>query len=157
MKIVPTSEALGFLPLWDGDPPEAFGIQIAQDQTLFDGQWFAVFSTQDKGSGIDRYEIHETTRAYDVHELDTKQIPWIKAESPYVLHDQKLRRYVYVRAIDKAGNARVAAISPRYPLSWYARPEVWSILGAVAGAALLYSIAARLWRKKQKKYTKNHE
>lgn len=100
----------------DKEPPETFKPEIAQNSDMFNGQWFLVFATQDKGHGIDYYAVRET---------DAK---WQMAESPYVLKDQKLRSFVYVKAVDKAGNERIVVVEPRYPMRWYENWRIWVII-----------------------------
>lgn len=133
-------------PTIDTEPPESFAPEIARDSAIADGKWFAVFATQDKKSGIDHYEIKETR--YRNLGLFSK---WISAESPYVLRDQELRSYVFVKAVDKAGNERIEIISPRNPLAWYESYKNWIIIILVF--ATLYAIKKLLWRKN----TKQHE
>jgi hypothetical protein len=77
----------------DAIPPEAFTIEIQSTRDVFDGHYYAVFSTLDKQSGIDHYEIFEK----DV---------WKPVTSPHRLYDQSLRSGVQIKAIDKAGNER---------------------------------------------------
>jgi hypothetical protein len=45
--------------LSDIEPPEDFAPIISSDQNLFEGKQVLVFAAQDKGSGIDRYEVKE--------------------------------------------------------------------------------------------------
>ena len=111
----------------DRERPESFVPEIAKDKTLFEGRWFVVFATQDKASGIGRYEIKETR--FRIFGLFPK---WISAESPYALRDQKLKSYIFVKAIDKAGNVRIEKILPRNPLRWYENSENWIIIIVVA-------------------------
>lgn len=132
----------------DHNPPEEFTPQIAADLTIFEGKWFLVFATQDKGSGIDYYAIHESRRMKK--RIATNE--WTEAESPYLLKDQKLKSYIYVKAIDKAGNERIAVVEPRYPLKWYEQPFIWIII--ISGVFVLYLIGKSLW---QKYSAKNHE
>ena len=127
--------------LEDTIPPEPFTPTITFDSSLFDNKWFLVFATQDKGSGIARYEVKEFRFAF----LSFLS-PWTRAESPHVLKDQKLKSRVVVKAIDNAGNERMAIIAPRYPLSWYDYVSVIGILGAVI--ALCVFIFKMVWRKK---------
>lgn len=131
----------------DRDPPEAFILEIARDPNLFENRWFVVFATQDKGSGIDHYEIQE--RYLDKRKEESFQNEkWIRVESPYVLQDQALKSFVYVRAVDKAGNERIAMLAPHvYPQ--YTRYIVWSILGILIIWYLLVNV---LWRKRRRKY-----
>jgi len=110
----------------DLEPPEDFKPEIASDPTIFDGKYFLVFATQDKGSGIAGYAVHESIRKKDVTQRNAQK--WQEAESPYVLKDQKLRSWIYVKAVDKAGNERIVSLPPKYPLKWYEKWENWGII-----------------------------
>lgn len=110
----------------DIDPPEAFSLQIARDPNIFEGKWFLVFATQDKGSGIDRYEVCEGDRTRCV-----------KAESPHVLENQKLDQEIFVNAVDKDGNARVAALPSQHPVSRYDNFLIFGILMGVLIAGIV--------------------
>jgi len=101
----------------DTEPPEDFKPEIAKDPNIFEGKYFLVFVTQDKKSGIDHYEVCEKVK--------TK---CVIAESPYLLQNQKLDQKIFVKAIDKSGNERMAKVEPRYPMKWY---EVWWIWGII--------------------------
>jgi len=90
----------------DDIPPESFEIIISQDPFLFEGKYFIVFQTQDKQTGIDYYEVKEGKR------------DWQRAESPYLLEDQELKSIIKVKAVDKAGNERMAEITPPYKVTW---------------------------------------
>jgi len=126
----------------DLEPPETFMPEIASDPTIFDGKYFLVFATQDKGSGIDYYALRETRRKIE-RETDAK---WVIAESPYLLKDQKLRSYIYVKAVDKVGNERVVVVEPRYPLKWYEKWENWIIIVLLA-TLIFYILRKVLWQK----------
>lgn len=98
----------------DTTPPESFAIDVYRDPSLFDDRWFAVFSTVDKQTGIDHYDIAEVPFA----NLDTpeNQWNWTRAISPYLVKDQSLGSMVAVRAVDVAGNTRVEHyLPPRAP------------------------------------------
>jgi len=92
----------------DTEPPEPFVPIVAQDPSIFDGDYFVVFAAQDKGLGIDHYEVFETFSEL----VDEEAADWREAESPHRLGDQTRRSYVYVRAVDRAGNTRVAVVPP---------------------------------------------
>lgn len=109
----------------DKTPPESFVPEIARDNDIKGGKWFVVFATQDKESGIDHYEVAEDKSDY-VKEY--QQLRWQKTESPYVLKDQSLASYVYVKAVDNENNERVAALSPRHPRQWYQNFLFWGIM-----------------------------
>ena len=98
----------------DRVPPEVFEPKIVRLDNVFSGKYFIVFSAQDKGSGIDYYEV------FDGGE-------WIRAESPYVLKNQNFKKNLQVKAVDKAGNERIERVSPgKTPR--YANYLVWVII-----------------------------
>jgi hypothetical protein len=105
----------------DDIPPEPFEIKISQDPSIFGGKYFIVFSTTDKQTGIDHYEVKEGKRN------------WKRAESPYLLEDQSLKSKILVKAVDKAGNERIAEyVPPQKPFLW------WVIIPILVGAGIGY-------------------
>lgn len=97
-------------------PPENFYPKVFSDPDIYNGQYILVFDTKDKGSGIDYYQVAETkriTRDSNGKISPLRNSQWKKAESPYILHDQKLSSYVLIEAVDKAGNKRLAIIYPQ--------------------------------------------
>jgi len=109
----------------DYEPPEPFEPTIGQDSTVFEGKYFVAFATQDKISGIDHYEVGENKNKI-MEEDDIKN--WEKSQSPYLLKDQKLKSYIYVKAVDKAGNKRIMMVSPQNPPRWYENFWLWFII-----------------------------
>jgi len=128
---------MGILPIKDPDPPEPFELTIAQDPNVFEGRWFLVFATQDKGSGISHYEVMER-REFKILGLELKRGEWKMGDSPYLLKDQKLKSYIYVKAIDKAGNERIATLLPQKALLWYENYMMWAII--ILGIIISYLI-----------------
>jgi hypothetical protein len=116
----------------DNYPPEEFKPEITQNAEMFGGKYFLVFATQDKGAGIDHYEVCEGSKR-----------KCAVSESPYVLKDQKLKSYIYVKAVDKAGNERIITVPPQNPLKWYEKYLGWSIITLIA---MGYAIKV-LWRR----------
>ena len=97
----------------DKTPPELFSIELITDASAFSGKYYIAFSTVDKQTGIDHYEVYEEPIA-DL-QLFTWGEPnrvWTTVQSPYVLNDQLLRSVIRVKAIDKAGNERIATYAP---------------------------------------------
>ena len=92
----------------DNDPPENFKPEISRDPNIFENRRFLVFATQDKGAGVDHYEVCEGSK--------TK---CAIAESPYLLHYQKLNKKIFVKAMDKSGNERIAILLPQKQSPWY--------------------------------------
>ena len=129
----------------DREQPELFVPEIARDESISDGKWFIVFVTQDKASGIDYYEAKESRQ-----KILTFFSRWRVAENPYVLQDQELRSFVFVKAVDKAGNERIVEINPQNPFGWYENYENWLII--IMGLAIVYGIYKNfLWRRYLKK------
>lgn len=88
-------------------PPEEFVITVESTRGVFDGNYYAVFSTEDKQSGLDHYEIFERGN-------------WKQVTSPHELKDQHLVGGIQIKAIDKAGNERLGtyvegSAAPRVP------------------------------------------
>ena len=117
----------------DTDLPEDFKPEIAQNSDMFEGKYFLVFATQDKGSGIDHYEVCEGKGKC------------VTAESPYLLQNQDLDEKIVVKAVDKSDNERIAVIEPRYPMKWYEIWWIWVII--VLASVIFYSVRRFLWRK----------
>jgi len=123
--------------------PQDFSIELAIDERSFGGKHFIVFSTNDKQSGVDHFEILETDPNKYGYEINSsKEARWVRARSPYVLKDQTLSSRIMVKAIDKAGNERVASLLP---------VGKNSAISAVFIAIGIF-IAAIIVMRKQKKY-----
>ena len=120
----------------DIEPPELFEPMISQDPEIFDGKYFLVFLTQDKGSGIDYYEVCEGKRQCVV------------AESPYLLQNQSLDREIIVKAIDKSGNERIVTLPAQKPAIWYKNYLILAIIILVI--AIAYLMWKFLWRKNRR-------
>jgi hypothetical protein len=79
----------------------------------FGGRYYIAFSTTDKQTGIDRYEVREELLSqFDTFSWGRANVSWIETRSPYVLKDQSLNSIIRVRAIDKAGNEYIATLVP---------------------------------------------
>ncbi|MBZ9577880.1 hypothetical protein KJA13_02480 [Patescibacteria group bacterium] len=117
----------------DKIPPEPFEIEIHQDSAIFEGKYFIIFSTTDKQTGLSHFEFKEGER------------DWEKAESPYLLEDQSLKSIIKVKAVDKAGNERIAEYIPEIPK----KPFPWWIIPVV-----LFGVLVVIWI--WKKYIKKH-
>jgi len=137
----------------DTEPPEAFVPKIARNPSIFGNKWFLIFETQDKGSGIDHYEVKEVR-----HPSFGIFSNWVQAGSPYMpsaspllLKDQELRSYIFVKALDKAGNEKIAMLSPKNSLPWYENYDNWLILIIIIVIILIVSIVTiRLLLKRAK-------
>jgi hypothetical protein len=111
----------------DTFPPEDFTPTIASNTSIFDGKYFLVFATQDKGTGIDHYEVREGAWGW-----------FRKAESPYALINQKLDKDIYVKAVDEAGNERIAIVPAHVHSVWWERYGIFVILIMLVAIALVY-------------------
>jgi len=131
----------------DTESPEDFRPEIVNDPNLFNGKHTLVWNAKDKGSGIDHYEIAEERGSLT---LNYAELPWQTAESPYVLKDQKLKSYIYVKAVDRAENIRIVYLPPSY-IPWYKKPLV-DIIGGLVLLIVLLLTARWLWRLLSKKH-----
>jgi len=92
----------------DREAPEIFTPIVTKNPALFDGDYFLVFSAQDKHSGIQQYEIRESKWPV----LNKTKGIWGIASSPHRLEDQTRESFIYIRAIDHSGNIRVVSLAP---------------------------------------------
>lgn len=122
----------------DNIPPESFKIEISQESSIFEGKYFITFSTTDKQSGIDYYEVVEQ----NLIERILKREKWSKATSPYLLKDQDLKSLIKVKALDKSGNYRIEIFESKFKISAF--DIVWIIL-------IILAIGVIFWLIKKKK------
>lgn len=120
----------------DKNPPEPFEIVLAKDPLIFEGKYFIAFYTKDNESGIDHYEVKEGKR------------PWKIAKSPYLLEDQTLKEPIFVKAVDKAKNERIAKLFPKKPPKKpiYQKKEFWGAILII----LLLSFILMILKKRKK-------
>jgi len=118
----------------DNIQPEPFEIEIHRTPEIFEGKYFITFFTFDKQTGLDYFEVKEGKRN------------WEKAESPYLLEDQDLKSIIKVKAVDKAGNERLAEYIPPKKITWKDWLP-WLILILIVASIIYW-----LW----KIYTKKH-
>jgi hypothetical protein len=136
----------------DKEAPADFAITLTKDDTAFSGQYFIVFNTNDKQSGVDHYEVmEEPFSEFSMFRWGGADAPWIETASPYVLTDQTLNSTIRVKAIDKAGNTRIATLVPEEALRSISKDRLITILliGAfviLIGTLLFYA----LWKRRQR-------
>jgi hypothetical protein len=110
----------------DKEPPNDFFPIVARNTQIFNGDYFLMFHTIDLQTGIDRFEILESTLFYTEEELaDSRNLYWREVQNPARLQDQGLDSYLYVRAYDNAGNHRTVVIPPT---SFSGSVSFWDIL-----------------------------
>jgi hypothetical protein len=132
----PNDSVVKDLKVEDTDPPEDFKPFVANDPSVYGGKFFLVFSTVDKGSGIDHYEVRESFWG-----LNNK---YIIAKSPYLLKDQTLKSKIYIKAIDKAQNEKEIKLKAQNPLA---------LLEQILILAIILTICIFLFKKIKLKLT----
>jgi hypothetical protein len=136
-----TYTGAGYKPAYQSDtlPPENFTPQISRDSSVFEGKWFVVYNTQDKQSGIDHFEVQENRSAKSDYSK------WKTAVSPYLLEDQNLKSYIFVKAVDKAGNSKLEILPPKYEKKKIG--AIWLVeLGIILFIIFLYYIKKKVDR-----------
>ncbi|GIW65662.1 MAG: hypothetical protein KatS3mg094_181 [Candidatus Parcubacteria bacterium] len=116
----------------DNYPPEPFKVYLQKDKEIFNNKYYLVFYAQDKQSGISYYEVKEGD--YDFE----------KASSPYLLKDQSLRSYVYIKAVDRAGNERIEIFKPR---KLFLLEEILSLIFFIVIIFLIFLIFNKKFKK----------
>lgn len=115
----------------DNTPPEAFKAEIGRDPAIFEGKYFITFSTTDKQTGIDHYEIKEGKR------------DWQVVISPYVLENQRLTNDIWVKATDKADNERIEIVKA-------SREPIWKYVFYGILALIILLVIIKLGKKIKK-------
>jgi hypothetical protein len=154
----------------DKVPPEPFVIEIDNSLGVAEGKYFVVFSTVDKQTGVDHYEIMETRpqnlqgkneNAFEqfIHQIfkTEESLPaiWIKASSPYILKDQSLKSVIKVKAVDRAGNERIVEYD-NAALQSLKNPQRtdWRLAVGIAGGVLVIIfvlVPVIIWLKRKMK------
>ena len=145
LKIIPKTDGRSPLAvaLDDNEPPEIFYPEIISSLSIYGGRQALIFSTADKKSGLDRYEIMEK-KIYRFAGMSVTTGNWKEAKSPYLLKDQKLQSEISIKAIDRRGNVRLAIIAPSSPIFWYENILFWGIILLLALIIVaLFSIYAK--------------
>ena len=133
--------------------PESFTISLQKDERAFGGKYFIVFNTTDKQTGLDHYEVMEEPIAeLGAFEWGRADAPWIVTRSPYVLKDQSLNSTIRVKAVDKAGNERIAILVPdpslrSVKINWLNL----LLLSALAVLAIVLGVVSARFIKRRKK------
>lgn len=115
----------------DTTAPLPFELTVATIPTEHGDTASLVVSTRDEESGIMRFEIAFS----DKEVLPTDQsLVWVPVESGTLLTREQLQKYIYVKAIDRAGNVRMTSTPPQDSLSVlerYKNSIIFSILSIV--------------------------
>jgi len=144
----------------DAELPSDFSITLTKDDVAFGGRYFIVFNSNDKQSGIDHYEVmEEPFEEFNAFKWGRADAPWLIAESPYVLKDQTLNSTIRVKAIDKAGNERIAVIVPDEALSSMSQNTRILIIigGLIVGAVITLGIVVYMLYRKRRRTRQHNE
>ncbi|MFH0891854.1 MAG: hypothetical protein V1867_03685 [Candidatus Falkowbacteria bacterium] len=159
----------------DAISPLPFVIELRSDPGIFDGQYYIIFSTTDKETGLDHFEVLEITPEelsgitdkpglYERLFMEPKSpSDWKRAKTPYLLEDQSLLSIIRVKAVDKAGNERIEEYVPpesmRVPVSKRSPGEIafWASLTVAALVFIFIVIIIMVKIIKKIKKSKNYE
>jgi hypothetical protein len=121
--------------------PQKFTPTIANNPNIYGGSYFLVFSTTDKGSGIDHYDVLEVPAGESIG----KDPLWVAAASPYLLKDQTLSSDIYVRAVNNDGGSTIVKVPARFPKNIVAQAGSvgFTLLLVVLIILLLYLVVRR--------------
>lgn len=136
----------------DTTAPEYFDIRLVEGPSKGNQYHYIVFSTVDKQSGVDHYEVFETDpEQFGLLAWAERPSYWVRAESPYVLRDQHLHSKILVKAVDKKGNERIVEYTPPMsPLIAYTRASVVLPFATLIGIlGIAGAIIVRLSRRRR--------
>lgn len=130
----------------DLEDPEDFNVEITKYEGLYDNRLFAVFHAQDKGSGINFYEVFES----DKELANFDEILWERTKNPYVLKNQTGKSYVYVKATDKSGNFKISHNILEKQPNWYQKKQFWYIISLITLLGLFSLVFLKMLAKRHK-------
>lgn len=130
----------------DAAQPEDFKPQIAE----IEGKKYLVFAANDAMSGVDYYEVLELDSSQGSESAE-ENFGWKRVSSPYLLKNQSANIVIKVKAVDKAGNEKMAEFIPSLPAKAKSFPNqvVLLALGAMAVASIGLIILRIVIRKKR--------
>lgn len=141
----------------DNIPPVEFSINGLEQYP--NGDYYVTFSTTDKQTGIDHYEVMEQPISqFNSFSWGRADAPWVRVKQPpvHVLADQTLNSIVRVKAIDKAGNEYVATFIPDESKRKISTEEMYLVVfGFVLLVLLAAIIAVILWFVRRRKARKS--
>ena len=142
-EILPADLAFSHLVSTPKDitPPELFTPEVSSSPDISSGKYFLVFSAQDKESGIKDYQIKEVK-----HPILSPFSTWIQVANPYILQDQSLSSFIFVKARDGAGNERIISLSPSSAMGVYQMYVIWFIIIVIALAVIMLGVLFS-WKK----------
>ena len=132
-------------PRLDITPPYGVKAIIAQNDKMFGGKPFVIINAKDKESGIATHDLLEVSRPYDMATLSHDvTLPWRRVENPAALLYPLETTYVYVRVIDREGNATIISASSPGQLSTEKTDgpyNIWLTYGILTIPAILLPVA----------------
>ncbi|MCA9357228.1 hypothetical protein H6784_00505 [Candidatus Nomurabacteria bacterium] len=134
--------------------PEKFSISLQKDDKAFSGKYYIVFSTTDKQTGIDHYEVmEEPLTQFGSFQWGRADAPWLMVKQPpvHVLKDQSLNSIIRVKAIDKAGNEYIATYIPDDSLRTFSRSEFLVYGFGIAGLIIIIIVGLAVFTYVKKK------
>jgi hypothetical protein len=131
----------------DDLPPEAFTIELVKPGAESAGQYYIVFNTTDKQTGIEQYQVmEEPLSQFGSFQWGRADAPWQIAKSPHILSDQSLNSIIRVRALDKAGNEYIAHMIPDESLRTLSQVKLLLQIGLAVGGLVVLVLLGLVWR-----------
>ena len=121
----------------DKNPPLGFIPSLMNSKNIYGDKNMLVFYATDKETGIDHYEVKQGDG------------DWVRAESPYLLSDQSLNGIISVKAVDQAGNYRIASINSKNKSSIFG--YILNILGLLFIIIFCYNIYIKYGKRARRK------
>lgn len=164
----------------DKTPPEPFIIEVYSRGDIFNGKSYITFNTTDKQTGIDHYEVleirpneklgvkPESSFLDRVLGRDRPAPEWKQGKIPYLLNDQDLLSIIRVKAIDKAGNERLAEYIPPLPeqpetkepilgRNWLVYLIIFAGLLCITGAIIFIIKTRKIIKSKENNYEEDNK
>ena len=136
---VTDGQAVPVIPTKESELPEHFSPIFVTDSDLYDNADTLIFSTTDKGSGLDHFEIKEGLSG-----------TYNRVTSPYQIRDKSRTQSVTIKAIDRAGNERIERFYPQNFRPWYQQRQIIGgiLIGCLLVLSLFFILSRKNWRRR---------
>jgi hypothetical protein len=129
----------------DVTPPTSFVPQVGVIATEGGNTHAVMWNARDDQTGIATYQIAFAQAA--VSEKDAI-LQWFTTTSPVLIADSKLGEYIYVKALDQAGNSRVAVIAPESTSVHISTAYISIIFAIIIVGVAIFFLVLHLRKKK---------
>jgi hypothetical protein len=112
LLLVSTSQPPQNVQITDKTQPNGFSLSRIRSKLISSRHPVLLFQTVDDNAGISHYELFSSTREQEITEDFLESDGWVHVESPLILDKGLNDTYLYIKAVDRAGNVLTRSLDP---------------------------------------------